>query len=103
MPAGRDIPPVAAGAYHLDMESAPPDPADRFAALHAESLELLDKTRSLVGELRGLLDDCKQRRPRVATAAGAETQGKKASPAVRSHRGARIGKTRRRRMRRRPR
>lgn len=104
MPCGRDIPPVAAGAYHLDMESQEPDPADRFAALHAESLELLDKTRSLVGEMRGLLDDCKRRRPRVTVAEAAGTQGKEVSAEARSHRGARIGKARRRpRIRRRPR
>lgn len=95
MPSGRDIPPVAAGAYHLEMDSEQPDTADRFAALHAESLELLDKTRSLVGEMRGLLDDCKRRRPKVVLTAAAPTPRKKPPADTRSHRGARVGKRRR--------
>lgn len=84
------------------MESPSPDPADRFAALHAESVELLEAAQSLVGEMRGLLEDCKRRRPPVGQPADAAL-GSKPPPLARSHRGARVAKTTRARPRRKPR
>ena len=82
----------------MDSE-APADPSARFAALHAESLELLEATRSLVGEMRGLLEECQRRRPPRAPAALAGPAGSQAGSAPRSHRGARIRKGRRPRPR----
>ena len=83
------------------MDSEAPDPADRFAALHAESVELLQTAQLLVGEMRGLLEDCKRRRPAVAPPATGP--GTNMMPMVRTHRGARVGQKRRSRPRRRPR
>lgn len=76
------------------MDSDDADPADRFAALHAESVELLEKARSLVGEMRGLLEDCKRRRPKVAAAVPTGSPGAGSPSKIRTHRGARVGKKR---------
>jgi hypothetical protein len=41
------------------------DEVDRFAAIREESLELIESTRSLVAEMRVVLEECKQWRPVV--------------------------------------
>lgn len=84
------------------METEAPDPADRFAALHAESMELLTAAQSLVGEMKGLLEDCKRRRPVLDQPANTG-KATNTPPLTRSHRGARVGKARRTGVRRRPR
>ncbi len=43
----------------------PVDEMDRFTAIREESLELIESTRSLVAEMRTLLEECKQWRPVV--------------------------------------
>lgn len=84
------------------MDHQASDAADRFAALHAESVDLLTAAQSLVGEMKGLLEDCKRRRPVLDQAANSG-QATTTPPLTRSHRGARVGKVRRTRVRRRPR
>ena len=44
---------------------SPIDEVDRFTAIREESLELIESTRSLVAEMRTLLEECKQWRPIV--------------------------------------
>jgi hypothetical protein len=46
----------------------PVDEIDRFTALRKESLELIETTRSLVAEMRSLLEECKLWRPVVPRA-----------------------------------
>jgi hypothetical protein len=41
------------------------DEVDRFTAIREESLELIESTRTLVAEMRVLLDECKRWRPVV--------------------------------------
>ncbi|HVC94723.1 MAG TPA: hypothetical protein VND64_13570 [Pirellulales bacterium] len=41
------------------------DEMTRFTAIREESLELIESTRSLVAEMRTLLEECKQWRPVV--------------------------------------
>jgi hypothetical protein len=83
-------------------QAPPPDHVRRFTALREESLELLDHARTLVGEMREILADCRLRRPVVEVQATADTGA--AAPAVRSHRGGRVVKAHRRsRIRRHPR
>ncbi|HEV3024968.1 MAG TPA: hypothetical protein VGX76_20985 [Pirellulales bacterium] len=41
------------------------DEVDRFTAIREESLELIESTRSLVAEMRVILEECKQWRPVV--------------------------------------
>jgi hypothetical protein len=50
------------------METDPSTPVDemaRFTAIREESLELIETTRSLVAEMRVLLEECKQWKPVV--------------------------------------
>jgi hypothetical protein len=51
------------------MDTEPQMPVDemtRFTAIREESLGLIESTRSLVAEMRTLLEECKQRRPVVS-------------------------------------
>jgi hypothetical protein len=81
----------------------PPDDAARFAALHDESLKLLDAARSLAAEMRSSLEECRRRRP-IIDASGREGDGSghaAEKPRLsKSRRGGRVSKKRGRRIRR---
>ena len=89
--------------YNGRMEPNTPDLDDvsRFAALRAESLELLDAAQSLVGEMRTALDHCKRHRPVIESKV--TENARENLPTVKTHRGGRVKKRRSHRTTRRPR